>query len=412
MSSQRYARRRHAITNRGRVRSLLALAIGAAVTQARAGEAEPGPVVRIWSAAVVVGDAIHLDEVCTLSGFEAGAPSSLADVVVSAAPTPGGQVAVTATDVRSALKEAGANLALVRLCGAIECIVHRPAELPAPQTADTADTARTPRRGSPRGAGASDADSPTARTLNDVVREFFDHELGRYDARADVTFHRTAQALLDLTDPPFEMVVRRRGGPPLGSVRIEVDVRTEGRAVQTIPLAVQVRMVRPVIVARGPINQDTVVRESDLRLVSMTFDQTDRIGLRDPALAVGRRARQFLPAGTILEVDALETVPLVERGQLVTLVSEVGGVQAVSSARAMDGGRMGDVITVRDLANRRIEYDGQIIGPGRVRVGPLVASVMPPRLTSRASDPMAIGATRGPVDAENATRESLMERTQ
>ena len=79
--------------------------------------------------------------------------------------------------------------------------------------------------------------------------------------------------------------------------------------------------------------------------------------------------KRFVPAGTLIAAPMLESVPLVQRGQLVTLTSEVGGIKVTTTAKAAEAGLLGEVITVRAVDNKRVEFDGVVIGPGAVRIG-------------------------------------------
>jgi flagella basal body P-ring formation protein FlgA len=152
-------------------------------------------------------------------------------------------------------------------------------------------------------------------------------------------------------------------------VPLEVDVRTDGRAVQTVPLVVQVSMVRPVVTAARAINQEATVGSADVRVVPLAFNRTDKLGVSDPGQIVGQRARRFIPAGSILEPGLLESVPLVVRGQLVTLITQVGPVRVVTSGKAADTGTFGDVVRVRSVDDRRTEFNGVVVGPAKVEVG-------------------------------------------
>jgi flagella basal body P-ring formation protein FlgA len=205
--------------------------------------------------------------------------------------------------------------------------------------------------------------------LRQAVVAYFNDELHRFGGRAELVFDRTSEQVLDLSGPTYSFKVRRRGGPPLGLVPLEVDVRTDGRAVQTVPLVVQVSMVRPVVTAARAINQEATVGSADVRVVPLAFNRTDKLGVSDPGQIVGQRARRFIPAGSILEPGLLESVPLVVRGQLVTLITQVGPVRVVTSGKAADTGTFGDVVRVRSVDDRRTEFNGVVVGPAKVEVG-------------------------------------------
>ena len=194
-------------------------------------------------------------------------------------------------------------------------------------------------------------------------------EFSRYGGSAEVVFDRTSDQVLDLAGPPYEFNVRRRGGSPLGVTSLEVDVLADGRVVQTVPLAVQVSMLRPAVVARRPINQGATVRALDVDLVSMAVGRLDRLGFDDAGFVIGQRAKRFISEGTLIASGMLETVPIVRRGELVRLTSVVGSIRVTTTARAVADGVLGDVIQVRAADDKRVEFDGVVVGPGEVQIG-------------------------------------------
>lgn len=197
----------------------------------------------------------------------------------------------------------------------------------------------------------------------------FQRELRRYGGRPEVQFDHTSEQVLALSGPTYTFVVRGRNKVPLGLNSLEVDVVAGGAIVQTIPLVVQVRMLIKVVVARRPINQGATIRPEDVDHVALAFTRTDKLGVNDPALVIGQRAKRFISSGTMVDPKELESVPLVMRGQLVTLESIAGAVRVVTTAKATRDGLLGEMIKVRATDNKRIEFDAVVVGPGRVQIG-------------------------------------------
>jgi len=328
--------------------------------------------VRLWPSAVVVADSVRLADLCELTGFDFEIEEALGSLVITAAPPAGGSRLIHMEMIRSALTQAGANMASVTLRGATQCALTRPAPMHAPATSQT-----LPKEQSRLGRGHVDdiasvigsSNESRGPSLRQAVIEYFNTEFSRYGGSAEVVFDRTSDQVLDLAGPPYEFNVRRRGGSPLGLTSLEVDVLADGRVVQTVPLAVQVSMLRSTVVARRPINQGAIVRASDVELVSMAVGRLDRLGFDEVGFVIGQRAKRFISAGTLIASGMLESVPIVRRGELVRLTSVVGSVQVTTAARAVADGVLGDVIQVRAADDKRVEFDGVVIGPGEVQIG-------------------------------------------
>ncbi len=355
--------------------------------------------IRLWSTAVVIDDQIRLRDICEFSRFTHENERALSDIVIDEAPPPGGSRIIRIEAVRLALGESGANLAIITLRGSTECAVTRPALVahsnspnrpfesrisassrsaaqPSGRDAAAPDSGHLPSRSS---ANPSDSDRLSLRS---AVLEFFNNEMSRYAGQADLTFDRTSDQVLDLSGPGFDFRIRRRGGPQLGLVPLEVDVVSDGRALQTVPLVVQLAMRRSVVVARRAINQGASISPADVDLISMTFTRLDHLGINDSAQAIGQRAKRMIPAGAMIEADVLEQVPLVLRGQLVNVTSVSGSIRIITAGKATQEGRLGDVIRVRCVDDAHAEIDAMVTGPGEVRVGPRELKASSPRLAA------------------------------
>lgn len=337
--------------------------------------------VRLWPSAVVVGDTIHLSDLCRIRSTGDAGDVSLGELVIGDAPRPGGSRLIHMAMIRAALASSGVNMARVTLGGATRCAVVRPrgdavgqptrAETAAPLTtrrtrnrarrarADSASLGST-RRGSAESQG---------RTLRDAVVSFFTAELRRYGGTARVVFDRTDVKLLDLPDAQYDFRVRRNKGPALGLISLSVDVRVDDRTVQTVPMVVQVSMTRRVVIAARSINLGATIRAVDVDVIASSFRRLTKLGFSDPAQVIGQRAKRFISAGTTIDPKTLESVPLVARGQVVTLTVVSGAVRIVTTATATKEGRLGETITIRSSDRKRIEFDAMVTGPSAVRIG-------------------------------------------
>ena len=368
-------------------RAIVAWTIGRAVLLALFVSAPVfGASVRLWSTAVVIEDQIRLGELCDLRDFDGDTASRLRDWVLADAPPAGGSKVVSLGAVREALSAAGANMALVTVGGARECAVSRPvASIQQPQSPSDAvrgagDSNRVQEHATAPKRDSHDASASAPGTLRQAIIEQFNGELARYNGAADVTFDRTSEQVLDLGGPSYEFRIRRRGGPQLGLIPLEIDVLADGRTLQTVPLVVQAALRRSVVVARRTINQEAAIAATDVELIPLTFTRLDDLGIDDPALAIGQRAKRVIPEGAAIGADMLEQVPLVLRGQLVTVTSVSGSIRVVTAAKATQEGRLGDLIKVRCVDDSHQEMEAIVTGPGEVRVGPRVRRMGEARL--------------------------------
>lgn len=323
--------------------------------------------IRVWPTAVATGDTVHLADVAECHGFDIATHARLSGLEVVAAPDAGGSKYLSLDAVRAALRDGGFNLADIRVQGASQCAVSRPASDRSEGAAKAVRAGAASFGESPQTTTAGAIAAPP--TLRRTVIDFINTELQRYGGRADVTFDRTSDQVLELSGPEFSFQVRRKGGGPLGITPLEVDVVSGKKKVQTVPLVVQVRLNRAILTARRAINQDARIRAEDVDVTVVTLDRLDQLGIDDAAAVIGQRAKRFIPVGMQIAADMLESVPLVRRGELVTLEATVGGISVVTAAKADADGRLHETIRVRALESRREEFDAIVVGVGKVRLG-------------------------------------------
>lgn len=326
---------------------------------------------RMWSTAVVLGDRVRVSDLCELSGFSESDTKNLAELVVADAPPVGGSRIVHMKMIRSALRAGGANMALLTVRGARRCTVTRPstAVIARPKGTSVASNQSPPDVPGRRKNSVEPTRGENPETLRSAVRSYFDQKLHRFGGRAEVVFQNTNQQMLDLSGPTYTFVIRAKNDSPLGLIQLEVEVRSAGATVQTVPLVVQVTMVRNVVVARRGIGQDATIQPADVEVVPLRFSRLSRLGVASMSQVVGQRAKRYVAAGTTIELGMLESIPLIKRGQFVRLTSVSGGIRIVTTGKAMRDGFLGDLLPIRSSGDKRVEIEAIVVGPGAAQVG-------------------------------------------
>lgn len=348
-------RKRTASDQIGRV--LIVLLAGGVCATACGASAAHGASVTLWREAVVTGDEVHVTDVGQLAGLPAADWTRVADLVVIPAPDPGGSAIVSCDDLRRTLQAAGVNLAEVVIKGAAHCDVRRPQQSSFTPAAPSTD-------GPPGANGATFA----GRSLRQAIESFLAANLGQTSGRVEVQFGRTSGGVLELSEPDYQFDIKRTSGQRLGIVSLEVAVLADGEIVQQVPLLLNVSFVKPTVVAAQAINMGATLAASDVRVVEMTFTRLEHMGVEEPAVVVGQRARRFIGAGQVVMERDLEVAPLVKRGQIVSVYSQVGGVSIVTAAKAMTSGAYGEAVELRASDRSKEKFTATVSGPGRVRV--------------------------------------------
>ncbi len=384
---------------------------------AQAGAIRILPQAEILKARITVGD------VAVLRDFDPELTREMRAVVLAEVSRAGGKRVVHANEISQLLKAAGANLADVRIYGSLRCEVTRlkvqqvgtstphgaQRQVPgnavghahAHRASKRSHTHRShtssARHASPRaghhhacshshqhtGVGHGSANGipqrnqhvqPPTDSLEAAVRSFIEARIPDLNGEIDVALNRRIDLLREVAQsgagqPSFE--VHERDPIRLGLVGLEVDVYQGGQRVKTLPVVAQVELLRPVLVARRPINRGQTVSQRDLRVEKRRFDSLDGVGLSDMELAIGYEATRFIPEGDMLTARALKEQPLIRRGETVKILIGGGGVQITTLGKAQKEGALGDVIPVAKNGSHRKRdiIDAMVTGPGVVTFG-------------------------------------------
>jgi flagella basal body P-ring formation protein FlgA len=130
-----------------------------------------------------------------------------------------------------------------------------------------------------------------------------------------------------------------------------------GRAVATLP----------VVVATRRMAVGEVVRPGDLRATRLRAERVRAGTAQQAEEVVGQQLRRPMAAGMAFLAADLAPPSLVERNALVVLVLEAPGLSLTAQGRALEAAPRGGLVPVMNLGSRAV-VEGQVIGPGRVRV--------------------------------------------
>jgi len=153
------------------------------------------------------------------------------------------------------------------------------------------------------------------------------------------------------------------------NARNTVSVSCSQGATWTVYVPVTLESETTVLVTRNPV----------IRGAQITAAQVEQQVRRVPGLAeryvtdvaglAGRHARRNLPAGTVITGDALATNMLVKRGQQVTLLASVGGIEVRATGKALSDGGAAERVRVQNLNSARV-VEGFVESADIVRIAP------------------------------------------
>lgn len=298
--------------------------------------AAAAPAVQVWSQAVVQADRVRLADMASVNDLDAEQAKTLLAVEVCDAPAPGAFANVDIERIRKALAEAQVNLASLCITGSAECRVFHPAEPAGEKTAARDNSAY---QSQPAQAGP--------QTVEAAVRDYLNTRLSGLEGRPEIRFAAANRTFLGLAGKDMTFRVRSRGNALLGLITLDVDVVEADKVGRTIPVLAEVALFKSVVVAMRPVNRSSAIRAEDINLQERRFTRAEDIGLGNVALAVNRQACRYIDRGEMVGTRDVQALPLVRRGESVTVWFKRGGLSICSSAKALKEGSQGERIEVK-----------------------------------------------------------------
>ena len=159
---------------------------------------------------------------------------------------------------------------------------------------------------------------------------------------------------------------------PLGTIRTQVLVYAGKEVRRTITLPVDAAVYLHVARARTRIARGQAFTEENIAIERQRV--RSRYGIVTAADVIGRYARRTVPAGEVIseydldDTGSVEKPVLIRPRDVVRLVAKKGNlIVVVQAAEALQEGREGDIIRVRNPRSRKI-LTGRVVSDSEVRI--------------------------------------------
>ncbi len=212
------------------------------------------------------------------------------------------------------------------------------------------------------------AASPTQshESIHEAARGFLAERYARSDADLEIEVDRLDRRLrLSHCDRGIEAFAapssRGNGG------RVTVGVRCDGSQPWSIYLPARVSLYRRVVVASREIPRGDLVRSADLRLERRDVARLKRGYFLSPDDVLGQQAKRRVGSGRVLVPGQVKKPLAVTRGSRISIVAQIGGIEARMPGTALENGHRGERIRIENLATEK-ELEARIVSAGVVRV--------------------------------------------
>jgi len=138
----------------------------------------------------------------------------------------------------------------------------------------------------------------------------------------------------------------------LTTVVIRVDI--QDRSPVTTVLNYDVRLYRNIIIAGKDIGAHELITPEALHLERLEVGRLSAGYFTDFAEIAGYAAKRPLAPGMIITKSMLEKPVLIQRGAMVAILAKAGPLQVTAQGEALQDGRNGQLIRVRNIESRKI----------------------------------------------------------
>jgi flagella basal body P-ring formation protein FlgA len=315
-----------------------------------------GAVIRLKSEVACRSVLLELGDVADVAAANEGNRRELEAVALGLAPGAGKVQFLDVDEIKSQLRRRGVNLAEHQFQGASRVRLLGPASEPKPRRIEAT-----------AGAPGSREQAQAERILQTAVRRLL--------ARAGV---EEAEALAISVDIPAAMVqevARRRpdelaisGGSPPWTGRQQFSVRlTDGGNEASLPFSAEIRFPQQVVVARRRVPRGLAIEAGDVELRPLDGGGPAAGGFSRLEDVIGKEAANTLEPGRLIAERDVRSIPLVRRGEVVTVVVRGPGFTVKRLARARDEAAQGETVSLVTLEGRK-QFVGEVVGVREVEI--------------------------------------------
>ncbi len=149
--------------------------------------------------------------------------------------------------------------------------------------------------------------------------------------------------------------------------KLNVGVQCPDGKPWTVYLPASIHLYGEVLTTSRPIGRGEILRADDVRPRRQELGRLAGGYFRRDDAVVGKRAVRALPAGTPLDPRMLKAPRVIQRGDAVSILVSLGGLQVRSRGKALADAARGERLSVRNLSSKRI-VEGIAVDPGTVRI--------------------------------------------
>jgi flagella basal body P-ring formation protein FlgA len=321
---------------------------------------------------------VRLADVADVTAADRQAARQLESLPLMPAPAPGTERVLRTREIADMLAAQGVELGDIRFGGADRVAIDGGGRNAVPTSKASRRIGAPLNRHAAILAGATEVVAPPIdetrakelrQRLTNIIANYVGAKTGKVEAwriECDVTNRELRQLDRAMSAPVCS------GGrePWVGRQRFLLSFSSADGQVQLAVFADISPPPQPTVVALRAIARGDVIRAADIELATIevnskstgqraTFDSVEKL--------IGMEASQAIRVGEAILVGQVRSPIMVRRGDVITVISQGGGIRVRTSAKALSDGARGDLVQVESLGSRE-KFDVRIVGPREAAV--------------------------------------------
>lgn len=162
--------------------------------------------------------------------------------------------------------------------------------------------------------------------------------------------------------------VRRLSSRPFrGPTVVRLTVTVDGRVERSMSVTVDCRHFRDVVVATRTVRRGSSLTEDFVVVEERDITSAKHGFFTDLEELVDTRAKRPIGDGGIVSQRHVEPIPVLQRGDEVTMALRSGNMSLLATGIAMQDGGIGQRIRVQNIDSRKVVY-GEVVDANTVRI--------------------------------------------
>ena len=152
-----------------------------------------------------------------------------------------------------------------------------------------------------------------------------------------------------------------------GYVSVVAIIKADGVVKNQVKISGWVDVFKNVVCASRDINRGEKINEDDLYMVKRNLSHLSSKILTDKSQIIGLMAKHNIKADTCIKEWMIQKAPVVDRGDIVTIMAESGDLLVTVPGKILTKGFSGDLVKVQNLMSKK-EIFAKVVNHSTVAV--------------------------------------------